>query len=107
MSKIIDRPCQYESIVYDSVPIPFGGGNCSMPSSECNYTGDIDISNYDGCDSKCPAYKPEPIDNRPYHTLNPDSGNQNTYCGIPRTNVKLDYYPTCKKCLKAMNLKED
>ena len=97
-----ERPCIYETIHYDSVP--YGSTNVSMPTSDCTYEGDIDISGSDVCGPICPAYKPELIDNRPYHTL---KGNGLTYCGIPNKNVKYDYYPTCKKCFKAMGLKEE
>ena len=48
--------CKWEQIGYDSVPVPFGIGNCSMPFSECQYQGGIDISDVEDCGKSCPAY---------------------------------------------------
>lgn len=51
------RQCKWERVGYDSVPVPFGHGNCSMPTYDCVYEGDIDISDIDMCDENCPAFE--------------------------------------------------
>jgi hypothetical protein len=53
-------PCKFGSHFTDSVPMPFGSGNCSMPGFECEYQGDIQIPDDMVCEenSKCPAYQP-------------------------------------------------
>jgi len=64
--KTIDRttlPCKFASHYSDSVPMPFGSGNCSMPGFECLYGGDTEIPEDMTCyeDLRCPAYTPVPV----------------------------------------------
>ena len=50
--------CKYRSIYTESVPMPFGFGNCSMCTGECVYDGNIEIP--DECpeyETTCPAYE--------------------------------------------------
>ncbi len=59
------RPCKWERIFYDSAPVPFGIGNCSMPSYDCVYAGVVDISDVSECGETCPAFEeapPEPVE---------------------------------------------
>lgn len=61
--KTIDRktlPCKFGEHFTDSVPMPFGSGNCSMPGFECIYDGEIEIPEEMTCNenSECPAYQP-------------------------------------------------
>ena len=97
----LERPCVYNKLFYDSVP--YGSTYVNMPGSECIYDGDKDISNVDCCDNKCPAYKPEPIDNRPFHIVRRDG---KTLCGRPIEGLRFDYYPTCKQCLKKQEINQ-
>jgi hypothetical protein len=73
-------PCRYGEHYSDSVPMPFGSGNCSMPGFECNYDGDIEIDDDMICneDSTCPAYAPVDTFICPEHGL---------------------YWDYCEKCL--------
>ncbi len=60
MAKLDNLPCKFANHYYDSVPMPFGSGNCSMPGFECMYDGDIVIDEDATCDENknCPAYQP-------------------------------------------------
>lgn len=53
-------PCKFAHHFTDSVPTPFGSGNCSMPGFECGYEGPITIPDDMVCEEneKCLAYQP-------------------------------------------------
>ena len=55
-------PCKFGEHFSDSVPMPFGSGNCEMPGFECTYDGDKEIPDEMVCneDKSCPAYEPVP-----------------------------------------------
>ena len=57
---IKNKLCKFGQHYNDSVPMPFGGGNCSMPGFECAYDGDKIIPDEFICDEtdKCVAYEP-------------------------------------------------
>jgi hypothetical protein len=85
--KVLDRfklPCKYASHTSDSVPMPFGSGNCSMDSFECVYDGEIDIPEDLTCneDNTCPAYAPIDVE-------------------VCRIHLK-EYWDCCDECYDAM-----
>jgi len=55
------KRCKFGSHFSDSVPMPFGSGNCSMPGFECTYEGDKIIPDDFVCEenNKCVAFEPE------------------------------------------------
>lgn len=52
------KPCRFGKHFSDSVPMPFGFGDCSMPGFDCTYEGDIET--IEVCDetNACSAYEP-------------------------------------------------
>jgi hypothetical protein len=50
--------CKFADHWYESVPMPFGSGNCSMPCFECSYDGDKEIPDTCEENSECPLYEP-------------------------------------------------
>lgn len=63
--------CKFDRTEYDYVPVPFGHGNCPMPTWECRWFEEapenpevataidklIDTPNFQ-CSPKCPGYQP-------------------------------------------------
>jgi len=74
-------PCKFAEHGFDSVPVPFGIGNCSMPCFECTYNGDKEIPDDMVCNENntCPAYEPVATTICPKHDE--------------------EYYDYCSKCM--------
>ena len=53
------KACKFGSHYSDSVPVPFGSGNCSMPGFECTYGGEKPTMEICEETNKCPAYESE------------------------------------------------
>jgi hypothetical protein len=65
------KSCKFGRHYSDSVPMPFGSGNCLMPGFECNYEGGKQIPDDFICSEKsdCIAYEPEETFICPKHDI--------------------------------------
>lgn len=84
------KPCKFGEHYNDSVPMPFGSGNCSMPGFECVYEGDKIIPDDFVCSEKsdCIAYEPCETEICPIHDI--ESFIDGGYCEL--CHPDLDEY---------------